>query len=36
MAALTAAGFTNVERKVLNGMFSEYSAVKPHPAGASA
>jgi demethylmenaquinone methyltransferase/2-methoxy-6-polyprenyl-1,4-benzoquinol methylase len=36
MAALTAAGFTNVERKVLNGMFSEYSAVKPHSTGASA
>jgi demethylmenaquinone methyltransferase / 2-methoxy-6-polyprenyl-1,4-benzoquinol methylase len=36
MAALTAAGFTNVERKVLNGMFSEYSAVKPPSTGASA
>jgi demethylmenaquinone methyltransferase/2-methoxy-6-polyprenyl-1,4-benzoquinol methylase len=29
LAALRAAGFTNVERHVLNGMFSEYSAVKP-------
>jgi demethylmenaquinone methyltransferase/2-methoxy-6-polyprenyl-1,4-benzoquinol methylase len=36
MAALTAAGFTNVQRKVLNGMFSEYSAVKPDSTGASA
>jgi demethylmenaquinone methyltransferase/2-methoxy-6-polyprenyl-1,4-benzoquinol methylase len=27
-AALTAAGFTDVRRHVLNGMFSEYSAVK--------
>lgn len=29
MAALNAAGFTDVKRHVLNGMFSEYSAVKP-------
>ena len=36
LAALTAAGFTKVERKVLNGMFSEYSAVKPDSTGASA
>jgi demethylmenaquinone methyltransferase / 2-methoxy-6-polyprenyl-1,4-benzoquinol methylase len=27
-AALAAAGFTDVKRHVLNGMFSEYSAVK--------
>jgi demethylmenaquinone methyltransferase/2-methoxy-6-polyprenyl-1,4-benzoquinol methylase len=29
MAALTTAGFTDVKRHVLNGMFSEYSATKP-------
>jgi demethylmenaquinone methyltransferase/2-methoxy-6-polyprenyl-1,4-benzoquinol methylase len=36
MNALTAAGFTDVQRKVLNGMFSEYSAVKPDSTGARA
>ena len=29
LAALEGAGFTRVKRHVLNGMFSEYSAVKP-------
>jgi demethylmenaquinone methyltransferase/2-methoxy-6-polyprenyl-1,4-benzoquinol methylase len=29
LAALEGAGFTRVKRRVLNGMFSEYSAVKP-------
>jgi demethylmenaquinone methyltransferase/2-methoxy-6-polyprenyl-1,4-benzoquinol methylase len=29
LAALEAAGFEGVKRHVLNGMFSEYSAVKP-------
>lgn len=29
MAALSSAGFTDVKRHVLNGMFSEYSAIKP-------
>jgi demethylmenaquinone methyltransferase/2-methoxy-6-polyprenyl-1,4-benzoquinol methylase len=29
MAALATAGFTDVKRHVLNGMFSEYSAIKP-------
>jgi demethylmenaquinone methyltransferase/2-methoxy-6-polyprenyl-1,4-benzoquinol methylase len=28
LAALETAGFTNVKRHVLNGMFSEYSAIK--------
>lgn len=29
LSALAAAGFTNVKRHVLNGMFSEYSALRP-------
>jgi demethylmenaquinone methyltransferase / 2-methoxy-6-polyprenyl-1,4-benzoquinol methylase len=29
LAALQAAGFADVKRHVLNGMFSEYSAVRP-------
>jgi demethylmenaquinone methyltransferase/2-methoxy-6-polyprenyl-1,4-benzoquinol methylase len=29
MAALAIAGFTDVKRHVLNGMFSEYSAINP-------
>jgi demethylmenaquinone methyltransferase / 2-methoxy-6-polyprenyl-1,4-benzoquinol methylase len=32
--ALRAAGFTDVKRHVLNGMFSEYSALKPNGAAA--
>jgi hypothetical protein len=32
LAALAAAGFTDVKRHVLNGMFSEYSAVRPEGA----
>ena len=29
LAALATAGFTDVKRHVLNGMFSEYSAIRP-------
>jgi len=29
LSALAAAGFTDVKRHVLNGQFSEYSAIKP-------
>ena len=32
LAALEAAGFQQVKRHVLNGMFSEYSAIKPDSA----